>query len=76
VSLGSNNPNPAMMSNRCFVYLATGCRAVGELIQDLGEDIEVVKVPQQDLDRLIREGEIDHAIVLATIALWRAHAAG
>ena len=75
-SLGSNNPNPAMMSNRCFCYLATGCQAVGELVQDLGEDIEVVKVPERDLDQLIRAGEIDHAIVLATIALWRAHTAG
>jgi ADP-ribose pyrophosphatase len=76
VPLGSNNPNPAIMSNRCFCYLATGCRPVGELRQDLGEDIEVVKVPEQDLNRLLREGAIDHAIVLATIALWRAHAKG
>ena len=76
VSLGDNNPNPAIMSNRCFVYLATGCRPVGELQQDQGEDIEVVNVPVQELDGLIREGGIDHAIVLATIALWRAHAAG
>jgi hypothetical protein len=46
------------------------------LQQDLGEDLEVVKVPEQDLDGLIRAGGIDHAIVLATIALWRAHTAG
>ena len=73
VALGSNNPNPAIMTNRCFVYLATGCRAVGDLQQDLGEDIQVVKVPEKDLDRMICEGAIDHAIVLATIAHWRAH---
>lgn len=76
VSLGSMNPNPAMMSNRCFAWLATGCRPVGELRQDLGEDIEVVSRPVADLDRMIRDGEIDHAIVLATIAMWRAHQAG
>mgnify|MGYP006200026427 FL=1 len=76
VPLGDNNPNPAIMSNRCYVYLATGCRLAGELQQDLGEDLEVVKVPEQDLDGLIRAGGIDHAIVLATIALWRAHMAG
>jgi ADP-ribose pyrophosphatase len=73
--LGSVNPNPAIMSNRCYVYLATGCKAVGQLEQDLGEDLEVVKVAQSDLDRMLRDGEIDHAVVLSTIALWRAHGA-
>lgn len=75
VKLGSCNPNPAIMSNRCYVYLATGCTEVGDLIQDQGEDIEVVKVPQNDLDRLLRDGGVDHAIVLGTIALWRAYTA-
>ncbi|MCK5943162.1 MAG: NUDIX hydrolase [Planctomycetes bacterium] len=75
LALGSNNPNPAMMSNRCFVFLATGCRPVGDLQQDAGEDLEVVTVPATELDDLVRRGEIDHAIVLASIAMWRAHAA-
>lgn len=73
VALGDSNPNPAIMSNRCYVFLASGCSPAGELLQDLGEDIEVVRVPESDLDQLIRDGGIDHAIVLATIALWRAH---
>lgn len=76
VALGDNNPNPALMSNRCYVYLATGCTHVGDLQQDLGEDIEVVKVPEAEIDGMIRRGEIDHAIVLATIAMWRAHQSG
>ena len=75
VRLGDNNPNPAFMTNRCFVFLAEGCQRVGELQQDLGEDIEVVPVPAADIDGLVRRGDIDHAIVLATLAMWRAHAA-
>lgn len=74
-SLGDMNPNPAMMSNRCYAFVATGCRPVGELRQDPGEDLEVVTVPVDELDALVRDGAIDHAIVLATIALWRAHTA-
>ena len=74
-TLGSMNPNPAIMSNRCFAYVATGCRRVGELQQDHGEDIEVVTVPVAELDELLRSGGVDHAIVLATISLWRAHVA-
>jgi 8-oxo-dGTP pyrophosphatase MutT (NUDIX family) len=75
-ALGSNNPNPSMMTNRCFVFVAEGCVRVGDLQQDLGEDLEVVSVPEGELDERMRRGEIDHAIVLATIALWRASRAG
>lgn len=74
--LGVMSPNPAMMTNQCFSYLATGCRRVGELAMDAGEDIEVVTVPVAELDQRLRRGEIDHAIVLATIAFWRARQAG
>ena len=74
-SIGDMNPNPAIMSNRCYAFVATGCRPVGGLQQDAGEDIEVVTVPLADLDDLVRSGQIDHAIVLATISLWRAHVA-
>jgi 8-oxo-dGTP pyrophosphatase MutT (NUDIX family) len=74
--LGVMSPNPSMMTNRCFAYLATGCRRVGELRMDPGEDIQVVTVPVGELDGLLRRGEVDHAIVLATIAFWRARQAG
>lgn len=73
--IGSMNPNPAMMTNRCFAFLATGCTRAGDLQMDPGEDIEVVTVPLDRLDPMIAGGEIDHAIVLATIAFWRAHGA-
>lgn len=70
--LGVMNPNPALFTNRCSAWLATGCRRVGDLAMDPGEDIEVVTVPATELDGLIRRGEIDHALVLAAIAFWRA----
>lgn len=73
--IGVMNPNPSMMTNRCHAFLATGCRLVGELAMDPGEDIEVVTVPLADLDRMVARGDIEHAIVLATIAFWRAHRA-
>jgi 8-oxo-dGTP pyrophosphatase MutT (NUDIX family) len=75
VPIGVMNPNPSMMTNRCHAFLATGCRLVGELAMDPGEDIEVVTVPLADLDRMVACGDIEHAIVLATIAFWRAHRA-
>ena len=73
--LGVMNPNPALFTNRLSAFLATGCRRVGDLAMDPGEDIEVVTVPVAELDGLIRRGEIDHALVLAAIAFWRARTA-
>jgi ADP-ribose pyrophosphatase len=73
--LGVMNPNPSMMQNRCFAYLATGCRPAGELRMDPGEDIEVVTLPLAELDARIAAGAIEHAIVLATISFYRARIA-
>jgi ADP-ribose pyrophosphatase len=70
--LGVMNPNPALFTNRLSTFLALGCKRVGDLAMDPGEDIEVVTVPVAELDGLIRRGEIDHALVLAAIAFWRA----
>ena len=64
------------MKNRCFAFLATGCRPAGELQLDAGEDIEVVTVPLAELDQRVATGEIEHAIVLATLAFYRARGAG
>lgn len=72
VSLGSVSPNPALFRNRLHTFVATECVRVGELIQDQGEDLEVVLVPGAELDDLVRSGAIDSAQVLAGICRWRA----
>jgi hypothetical protein len=38
---------------------------VGQLVQDEREDIEVVLQPLSEIPRLIREGTISHALVIA-----------
>ncbi len=76
VPIGVMNPNPSLMTNRCHVFLATGCQRVGDLAMDPGEDIEVLTVPIGGLDELLRHGEIDHAIVVASLGLWRAQRSG
>lgn len=70
--LGVMTPNPAIFGNRCHTYLATGCRPAGQLLQDQGEDIEVVVVPAARVPELVQNGEIHHALVLAALAFWRA----
>lgn len=63
--LGWVCPNPAIQANRCFTFLARGCRKVGEPSPDDTEDLRVEALPEQDVPRLVRDGQIRHALVLA-----------
>jgi ADP-ribose pyrophosphatase len=65
VPLGSVHPNPAIQNNRCYTFLAKGAVPGGDQQQDEKEDIQVVLRPLSDVPRLMREGEITHALVLA-----------
>lgn len=69
--LGAMTPNPAIFGNRCHVFLASGCRRVGDVQNDPGEDLEVVLVPAGQVDAMVRRGEIDHALVLAALHFHR-----
>lgn len=63
------NPNPALFSNRLHAFAAEGVERVGEVRNTGNEHTEVELVPLADLERLLREGRIDHALVAGT--LWR-----
>lgn len=65
VRLGEVNPNSAIFTNRCSTWLAKDCVRVGDLQQDAGEDIEVVTMPLEQVRARVRDGSIDHALVLA-----------
>jgi ADP-ribose pyrophosphatase len=74
VALGSVQPNPALLNNLCHTFLATGCSRRPSGMQDAGEDIQLVCVPKSQLRRLIVEGTIQHALVVA--AVYFAESAG
>ncbi|MCM3876227.1 MAG: NUDIX hydrolase [Thermoanaerobaculia bacterium] len=63
--LGVVHPNPAFQTNRCTTYLARGCRPVGDLKPDAGEDLAVECVPLRSIPGLIRSREITHSLVIA-----------
>jgi ADP-ribose pyrophosphatase len=69
VDLGYVHPNPAIQDNRCHTFLALGVTQAGPQSLDEKEDIEVLSRPLAEIPRLIREGEITHALVVA--AFWR-----
>lgn len=62
--LGSVLPNPAVQDNRLHTWLAQGCRRVGPLAMDEGEDIEVTTLPLDDVLAAATDGRIEHALVL------------
>ncbi|MBN2031957.1 MAG: NUDIX hydrolase [Deltaproteobacteria bacterium] len=65
IFLGSVHPNPAFLTNRCHTYLAKDVVRVTIQEQDEKEDIEVEVRSLEEIPRLIRDGEITHALVLA-----------
>ncbi len=63
--LGVVRPNPAFLDNRCFTFLATGCRPLAGTDFDPDERIEVDVVPLESVRGLIASGAIDHSLVVA-----------
>lgn len=66
--IGSTAPNPAIQSNLCWSFLATGLVERGAPVLDGGEDLETVRVPLIEIPDLIARGQICHALVV--VAFW------
>lgn len=62
--------NPALQTNRTWMFLVQGCTQEGEPARGPGEeDLELVLRPVSSLARMLRDGEISHA--LAVVSLQR-----
>lgn len=64
VSLGWVHPNPAILNNRCYTFLALNVAFSGARHQDDREDIEVLLRPLSAIPAMIRDGEISHSLVI------------
>ncbi len=65
--IGVVEPNPAFQTNRCYTFLAQDARPVGTVRPDPGEEIEVFLATPSQVDRMVRDGEIRHALVIAAL---------
>ncbi len=65
VDLGWVHPNPALQSNRCHTFLARNVVRAGDPAPDGDEAFEIVTLPLVEVPRLIRDGAITHALVIA-----------
>jgi ADP-ribose pyrophosphatase len=71
ILIGECFPQPAILNNRCFFYLAKNAVKVQPQHLDSGEDIEIIKIPLREIPARIEHREIDHGLVLSAFAfLW------
>jgi ADP-ribose pyrophosphatase len=68
--LGKTMPNCAYQSNQCYSVLAEGCRLVGDTAFDPGEDIELLRMPFEEVVRLFRSGAIRNGMGVCAMFLW------
>jgi ADP-ribose pyrophosphatase len=69
--IGECYPQPAILSNKCFFYLAQNAAEAKAQQLDSGEDIEIVKIPLAQIPTRIANKEIDHGMVLLAFSfLW------
>jgi 8-oxo-dGTP pyrophosphatase MutT (NUDIX family) len=70
IPAGAVNPNPALFGNRVHTFVAPGVEKVAEIRNEGAEETWVELVPASEIPRLVRAGEIDHALVLAGLYQW------
>lgn len=70
VLIGSINPNPAIMNNRCFTYAAESVELVSALSPDSDEYLEVELVPVEELVSGQRSAEFDHAMMHVALRFY------
>lgn len=68
--LGSVNPNPAIMNNRCHLVLVEDAVRTCEQEWDPDEEIEVNVLPVDEVYAWAQSGRITHALVLNALLLF------
>ncbi len=70
IEIGKVEPNPALMSNYTYSYLALNARQTDEQKLDGMEDIEILKRHIDEIPLLIEKGEIQHALVICAFYFY------
>lgn len=65
--LGAVCPNPASSNNFTYMFLATGGKKVQEQQLDHNEEIEVVLMEVEDVEKLVQENKILQSLHVTTI---------
>ncbi|MEM7168301.1 MAG: NUDIX hydrolase [Planctomycetota bacterium] len=66
--LGHVEPNPAFQDNLCHHWLAEGAVCSGERSLDVGEDIDVTTLTEEEVRAAIANGEMRHSLALLALS--------
>ena len=69
-SLGNVSPNPALFSNRVYSFIGLNSELKVPNIDTNGEISECVLIKRDRVPKLIKEGIIDHALVVVAFKLF------
>jgi 8-oxo-dGTP pyrophosphatase MutT (NUDIX family) len=68
-------PNPAIQRNTQYSFIAWGCRPTGRTNPDEAEEVAPFEATWDEIDAMIDDGRIDHALILPALLRARGHAA-
>ena len=68
--IGTVRPNPAFQRNACATVLVEGCALTADQDPDPGEVLEVFTASHDEVTEMLRDGRIDHSLVVAAFAHW------
>lgn len=71
IPLGRVRPNPAILDNWCYSFLAKGLIKTGELHLDETEDLETTTIDLSRINEHIAAGDIDHSLVISAFYLYQ-----
>jgi 8-oxo-dGTP pyrophosphatase MutT (NUDIX family) len=61
---------PSLLTSRISTIVVRNARRVAEPDPDLHEELTILHVPRTEIPQLIREGKINHALVVAGLLWW------
>lgn len=64
IPIGMNYPNPAFLNNQCFSFAWFNVKKNYEQNFDLNEEVNVLPTPIDKVKQMIKEGTINHSIIL------------
>jgi ADP-ribose pyrophosphatase len=70
ILLGTVWAVPSILTSRITTILVTNARRVGEVTLDHSEEVSVELVPALEILQMIRDGRIDHALVVMGLLWW------
>jgi 8-oxo-dGTP pyrophosphatase MutT (NUDIX family) len=68
--LGTLWSNPSLLTSRISTIVIRNARLVAEPDPDQHEELTIERAPAGEVPRMIREGRIDHALVVAGLLWW------